>query len=827
MIKHNIICNNQPATDWADGYPLGNGRLGAMVVGNVCCDRIALNHDLLWRRYIDYKPYGTFRDIYEIKKLCREKRFAEAETVMSRTVPLTGQTLYINPFVPAGDLYIRFNHIEPAEGYMRTLDLSRALSFTEYSNGLTRFRRESFCSAGDPVVITRLLCDRPEELNGMISASRIGDCDCSVIGRGSDTLLSYSGQFKEGVTFSVSHKLFCRRGQLKCKSGNYRTPRYLSEEITSLRYVFSTNDMFEEESGVSVNFDKCSEIIIVTVISTDTEASWLNLTPETLNEQKLADFETEYGEIIGSYERILQKHIESFKSYYDREAILFNGSNDAPIPELLRQCRDKKELIPEIAGKLFAFSRYLCISAGMPQDKAQYPKAPINLQGLWNQDLYPAWDCDYHPDLNIEMCYWPMNAFHLSDLNIPLKQWIERISDTARFSARDLYGCGGLVLNGCCDFIHIGRTDNVGYFWTGAAAWLAQILWQHWEFEKGFAFLKEFLYPYMREIAAFYEDFLEENSEGFLIPPFGASPEFQIINNNKATFAFSASTIDIELIYFIFTHILTAQDILGVTDRRELYETIKSKLPLPTVCENNTLSEFYDTDYAAADKGHRHRSPLVGLCPGDRISYADCPETAEAAYQAILQRQQYGKTSSQSFAYTWDAQLLARLGKGEEAYEQLYKYTDIHVLDNLLSTGNDWDGSHDGLAWFKGQKVYQIEACISAGAGILEMIFSDRGNIMWFLPALPGRLSSGKAVSLAARGGFDVSFDWENNIVTDIKIYSRLGSECRMRLPAGYSRAEARLGDTIIQNTESNNSDILSFGTEKGMTYKIFRSVLR
>ncbi len=819
MTEHNIICNNQPASDWAEGYPLGNGRLGAMAVGNICFDRIALNHDLLWRRTIDYEPYGTFRDIEEIKTFCREKRFAEAETVMSRTVPLTGQTLYINPFVPAGDLYIRLHHTEPAEGYMRTLDLSRALTFTEYSSGITGFRRESFCSAADPVMITRLTGDRPESLNGMISASRIGDCNCVITGSGSDIMLTYSGQFKEGVTFSVSHKLFSRQGLIQCKSKNYRKPRYLSEEVTSLRYVFSTNDMFEEESGVSAVFKQCSEIIIVTVISTDTEASWLKLTPETLNVQKLADFETEYGEIIGSYERILHKHIESFKAYYDREAIIFDACNDAPVPELLRQCREKKELMPEIAGKIFAFSRYLCISAGMPQNATQYPKAPINLQGLWNQDLYPAWDCDYHPDLNIEMCYWSMNAFHLGELNMPLRQWIERISDTARISARDLYGCGGLVLNGCCDFMHIGRTDNVGYFWTGAAAWLAQILWQHWEFERDFAFLKEFLYPYMLEIAEFYEEFLEENSEGLLLPPFGASPEFQIINNNKATFAFSASSIDIELIYYVFTHILKAQDILGVTDRRELYQTIKSKLPLPTICENHTLSEFYDTDYIAADKGHRHRSLLVGLCPGDRISYDSCPETAEAAYLAILQRQEYGKASTQSLTYAWDAQLLARLGKGEEAYEQLYKYTDIHMIDNMLSTANDWDGSHGGLLWFKGQKVYQIEASISAGAGILEMIFLDRGGVMRFLPALPDRLSSGRAVSLAARGGFDVSFNWENNIVTELELFSRLGSECRLRVPAGYNKAEIKSGEESIQY--SAKSGVLSFSTLKNMSYTI------
>jgi alpha-L-fucosidase 2 len=415
-----------------------------------------------------------------------------------------------------------------------------------------------------------------------------------------------------------------------------------------------------------------------------------------------------------------------------------------------------------------------------------------------------------------------MNAFHLSELNAPIKQWIGRISETGRQSAHDLYGCGGLVINGCCDYSHIGRTDNVGYFFTGAAAWLAQILWQHWEYERDIAFLADFLYPFMCEIAAFYEDFLEENAQGYLLPPFGASPEFQIINNNTATFAFSASSIDIELIYFIFTHISAAQNELGITEHRKLYEAIIAKLPLPPIREDKTLSEFFDTDYIAADKGHRHRSLLVGLCPGDRILYENCPETAEAAYRAILQRQEYGKASSQAFAYTWDTQLLARLGKGKEAYEQLYKYTDIHILDNLLSTGNDWDGSHGGLTWFKGQKVFQIEACISAGAGILEMIFSDRGGTMWFLPALPGQLSSGKAVSLAARGGFDVSFNWKDSRIKRIDIYSRLGSECRMRIPDGFAGADVLHGCEIIKSITDSKLNLLIFSTQHNKTYTLY-----
>jgi alpha-L-fucosidase 2 len=211
--------------------------------------------------------------------------------------------------------------------------------------------------------------------------------------------------FKEGVTFSVSHRLYCSQGQLRCLRGRYQTPQYLSEKITSLRYVFSTNDMYEEESGVAAAFEECSEVIIVTVISTDTEAAHLSLTPEALNENKLSEFENEYGEIIKNYDKIKQRHTAAFDAYYNREAIIFDESEDMPVPDLLRECREKKVIIPEIAGKLFALSRYLCIAAGMPKDAAQYPKAPMNLQGLWNQDLYPAWDCDYHTDLNLQMCY--------------------------------------------------------------------------------------------------------------------------------------------------------------------------------------------------------------------------------------------------------------------------------------------------------------------------------------------------------------------------------------------------------------------------------------
>ena len=96
--NNTLLINTKHAADWADGYPLGNGTIGAMIWGSPCHEIASLNHDLLWRRYRTQPLYGTSADREEIIDLCKQGLWKEAEEVMKRTVP-SRNAIYINPFV--------------------------------------------------------------------------------------------------------------------------------------------------------------------------------------------------------------------------------------------------------------------------------------------------------------------------------------------------------------------------------------------------------------------------------------------------------------------------------------------------------------------------------------------------------------------------------------------------------------------------------------------------------------------------------------------------------------------------------------------------------
>jgi len=100
-----------------------------------------------------------------------------------------------------------------------------------------------------------------------------------------------------------------------------------------------------------------------------------------------------------------------------------------------------------------------------------------------------------HLDLNVEMDYWPLDMLNLRDLMMPLMDWIERIMPQGRIAAKDLYGAKGVAFGIVADNKNIGNVDNIGFPWTGGAAWVSQILWQHWEYSNDLEFFKKSFIP--------------------------------------------------------------------------------------------------------------------------------------------------------------------------------------------------------------------------------------------------------------------------------------------------------------------------------------------
>jgi alpha-L-fucosidase 2 len=579
-----------------------------------------------------------------------------------------------------------------------------------------------------------------------------------------------------------------------------------------LKYVFSTNEMFGKDDGASTFFDTSDEVMILLAISVDDEyEKGADLVNKTIGK---------LDSVTESYEALRKEQIQDFQKIYNRVTLnLGSVKSFITTDSLLKQSVDSKTVSPALMEKMFNMSRYLAISSGRPQPDGEPAKLPVNLQGIWNQDRRPAWDCDYHIDLNVEMCYWPLDMLNLGDLMIPLMDWVESMTGQGRRAAKDLYGAGGVAFGIVLDNKNIGNFDNICFPWTGGAAWLSQILWQHWEYSNDLSFLKEHLYPFLIEIGNFYEDFLVEDRNGFLVPSLSASPEMSIAGRKRASFLSSASSMDLELIHDVFGHLIQAGKLIE-TDPEKIkkWQDILDRVPLPGIDDDGSLSEWLE-DHTPGDPGHRHRAHLVGLAPGERISVENTPKYAEAAYLALKKRQYYGKSSSASFTYVWDAQMLARLYRGDEAYSQLISLLPVHVLSNLLFTTNDWGGK-GGLAWFKNIKLFQIDANITIGASIIEMIFQDRQGVLRFLPALPVELSDGKVTGLRARGGFEVGLEWNKGRINSANIISIDGKYCKIK-DKGFDKISITCRGKKVKYMNDKDKGIIGFDTEKGQEYQL------
>lgn len=805
-----LIWSLRPASEWAEGYPIGNGRLGAMALGDPLRERLALNHDRLWRNFWSFQERRTAADLPELRQLIAAGRWDEAHDLLVTKVPVSGQALYLNPFVPVCDLGIYpFHGQDEITEYKRSLDLDKAIAEVTYTAGGVRYRREYFSSCPAGVIVIRLSSDRAARVRGEVTLSRLLDPDCVVTGSSKPGEVVLEGRFEEGVRFAAVARVVQRGGRLTGGRSEYRPPPGVTppKDLNGIEFIFRPPEEPSEPIGVSTCFDCADEVLLLIAIATEDDnkddlAGWcrekLNSTP--------ADFE-----------KLQAEHVRDHQQIYRRVSLSLNSqSHAAPTGELIEECRNTGIVSAAIIEKLFNMGRYLAIASGRPAPLNQPAKAPINLQGIWNQDRRPAWDCDYHLDLNLQMCYWPLPMANLGDLLPPMADWFLGLLPEARRAAQDLYGCRGAVWSSVCDLRHLGCTDDLCFGWTGAGAWVAQILWQYWEYSGDRAFLRDKLYPVLKEIGQFYEDYLIADEKGWLTPVPSSSPEMGIKGRKRYSALSSPSSMDLELIRDTFSHLLAACDLLelDVTQRKKR-EAILARIPLPPIDEQGCLQEWI-INHEPIDIGHRHRSPLIGLSSGDRITLEDTPDY-HASARKLLALRQSSRDSTCAFACAWDAQFLARFYEGDAALQELSMVASTWLIDNLLLSICDWHDDAATLNWFPERKVFQLEASLGVVAAIAETLFQDRRGLLRLLPALPNAWPEGAVTGLRGRGGFEVDLTWNGSRLAEAKIQSLRGAVCRVKPFAPEGPLKVVSSGTIVAAIFEDG--ITSFNTSEGAVY--------
>ena len=731
------------AASWNDGLPIGNGRLAAMIWGEEE-DIISLNHEKLWTGItkdrdnypVDPEARRQIGELIEKDDMFRAT--ALANTWFGGLGGQAGIKGRIDSFQPAGDIRVRI--------FDKTSIISREL---DMENGLYKARRkaktgevlsEAFIDASGGAVACRWTAESPVDIE--LSYSRTFDSNIVESMSVSEDGINYKGEFIGGISFGVG-------------------------------VGFNTDGVLTVKDN-TVYIKNAKTLLILAEISVKIEEA------DTIETKIPQNFD---------FDKTLEKHIKIFSQKMNG----FYFNIDAPESGLPVEERwHKFKAGEEDTGLLmlaYNFGRYLLFSSNIC---AEYP---ANLQGKWNRDIKPPWNSDYHFDINVQMNYWPAEPTNAPETAEVLLALLDKYVPHSKKAAKDLYGCRGIWMPIAGDMWGRSTPESHGWaVWTGSAAWMALHYYDHYLYNGDIEFLRNRCYPFLKEVALFYEDYLKKDSDGVyqFIPSQSPENEFEGIGHYPVGIC-KSSAMDIELAFMVFGMAIEAAEILGVDKEQvEIWKERRANLPEFKIGKDGRLLEW-EKERKETEPGHRHQSHLIGLYPGEIFTEEAREKELAAAKKSLDFRVKNGCADHGAWIAPWVSCLYARLGEGENLLKHIGTAIRFFCPDNLLDICPlDTTGLKAG--------VFQIETNFGIVAAMTEAVAQSRNNRLYLLYALPKAWQKGEVKGLKARGGHTLDMKWEDGKPTYIKVKLGFAKKLTLVFKGKEKNIEGAFGEEVVVN---------------------------
>jgi alpha-L-fucosidase 2 len=742
-----LLWYDLPAKFWEEAIPLGNGRLGAMPDGGIYHETITLNEISLWSgSQEDAANPEAIQYLPQIRKLLLKGENLEAQNLMYQRFKCSGagSGLGMGANVPygcyqtLGNLNISYHYpnVTPQDSttsnYRRTLSLQDAVSTTSFNLAGVNYLREYFVSQSNDAIIIKLTADEGNTLNFDLGFERAERTTVFCM----DDVLYMNGQLNNGVD---------GKGM----------------KFTSQAVVVTDNGEVQYNTNL-IQIRNASTAYIYVSATTNYENPDFELQARSLLDTVR----------IANYDKLRLNHILAYQEKFNRvELNLAPDNSILPTNERLSQFQTVDD--PALAALYFQFGRYLMISG------TRENSYPLNLQGLWANNIQTPWNGDYHLNINLQMNYWPVEVANLSELALPLVKFTQNLVTSGELTAQTFYNAKGWVAHVITNpwkFTAPAEHASWGATNTGGA-WLCANLWEHYTFSKDTSYLRQ-IYPVLKGASEFFlSNMIEEQENGWLVTAPSSSPEnsFKMPGSAQGIYVCMGPTMDVQIVKELFNNTLEAISVLSIdAEFAKQIEAIQPKLPPMQISKKGGYLQEWLKDYEEIDPKHRHVSHLYGLYPSNLITEDKTPDLFEACQKTLERRGDEGTGWSRA----WKINLWARLKDGNRAYKLFKNLLEPSTQQNIVM--NSGAGTYPNL--FCAHPPFQIDGNLGGCAGIAEMLLQSHDGCIELLPAIPTSWRNGHFKGLKARGGVVVDAEWKNGTIEKVALLSHINQPVSLKV---------------------------------------------
>lgn len=745
----------KPAVRWQDALPSGNGTMGALVYGNIEEDTIVINHEALWYGGSTKQPPDLSVHLPELRALLDAGQYEEANRFFPDLMRAAGYQTHTSRFQPGFEFKVTLETEGAFRDYSRTLDMETGEITVAWTDNGVRKSKRTFVSRPDQMIVMSVRYDGAPIPQAAFAL--------------------HIHQPAEAEKHGFAHESSAEPGYALA-SGKHAGA---DNGYCAVARIIARGAALSADNGLVMASGADEITVLVKVAAKDGSPA---------QQERL---KRELDAVPYDYDTLLQRHIAEHRLLFLSAGIDLGADGES------RDTANERLLLDAYTGsvptalmeRMYDYGRYLLMSSSRPGG------LPANLQGVWNGDYLPAWSGAFFNNENIQMNYWQALAGNMAETAEPFYDFFDSLLPDMRRNAQSFYGSRG-ILSPLFASPESGLKKNLQphvVYWTAGAGWLAQHYYDYWLFTGDIDFLKRRVLPFLRECAAFYEDFMVEGADGKWISYPSNSPENWAIGSFPGSGKLSVcinATMDCAVAKEVLTNLCEACEETGLyAEELPRWRAMLGKIPAYQINRDGALREWMHPDFED-NYHHRHQSHIYPLFPGFEITEETHPELFEACRIAVEKRLVIGLKQQTGWSLSHMAGIYARLGDGDRALECLEILSRSCLGDNLFTYHNDW--RNQGISLKMGRAPFQIDANLGWTAAMQEMLlFSARGMIK-LLPARPKRWVRGQFRQLRCRGGVTVSLEWDMERRSSVAtLTSDRTQTVELQLPAAASSVAA------------------------------------